>query len=182
MQKLAAEFGMTSLFPLRLVSKAWNDAFKDYSGDSRIIIEGESDLQRLITIMPNTSSLLISISSGSVEVSLSPLKECRQLTGLQLSYDSTEQHSEGTFMGIDSLPTTLKALSLRRAYAPPESFAEANFPAVTTLDYLIPRHRDGETCIVSELLQRMPSLKVILVLHTSFGFCLIHSSLGWLSS
>lgn len=160
LEKVAAEIGMTSLLSTRLVSKNWNAAFKDYSRTGTLNVQGDNDLAGLINIMPNISSLAIHIDSTGREVALSPLSGCKQLTCLQLRHDHTNRCSEGTFTGISHLPATLKILSLDRAYAPPESFTGTEFPGVTRLEYLVARHRDGSTCIVSELLQSLPSLKV----------------------
>ena len=151
---------MTSLFPMRLVSKAWNATFRDYSGTNKLTIEGESDLARLVKIMPNLSKLDILIESNGLEISLSPVSGCRQLSSLSLRYVGLDRHSEATFHHLGSLPSTLKTLSLDRAYVLPESFANDEFASLTKLEYLIARHREGSTCIVSELLQRLPNLKV----------------------
>ena len=163
LEKLAEEGGLRSLLPLRLVSKSWNATLQDYSRAGNFSVQGEADLARLIKIMPNFSSLAISMASGRNEVALSPLWGCKQLTDLQLRHADTNQRSEGTFNGLYYLPDSLKALSFDRAYAPPQSFANVRFTGVTKLEYLVARHRDGSTCIVSELLESLPNLRVRLL-------------------
>ena len=166
LEKLAAEGGLRSLLPLRLVSKNWDATLKDYSRGGNFTVQGEMDLAKLIKAMPNISNLAISIDSSGDTVVLSPLWGCKHLTGLQLRHaDRNQRSSEGTFNGLHHLPHTLKVLSFDRAYAPPQSFAE--FKNVTKLEYLVARHRDGSTCIVSELLQSLPKLKVRLLFCSS---------------
>ena len=75
--------GLRAILNMRLVSKSWHAAFKDYPGAAMCTINEHSDLSEMCGIMPAMSQLEIRVEGQQLE--LGHLQACTNLRSLSIT-------------------------------------------------------------------------------------------------
>ena len=139
LEKLQEAGGMNSAAVIRLVCKAWRDAFTHFPGSAGLFIADAADkpLERLCKLMPRVSDL--KIWNMSPQLDLSPLGSCCQPT--KLEYDGTDEnvanYSPSSFdCDLSLLPNSLRELKFEGFDLDQRSLGCVKFLAVTKLTCL----------------------------------------------
>ena len=108
--KLEYEGCEESVANMRLVSKAWNAAVRNYPGKLKDVqIREQRDIEDLCKAMPNMTGL--EISSAEEHIKFGPLASLTGLTNLGIEAGEKELH-----LDLSDLPISLRKLQLKAAY------------------------------------------------------------------
>lgn len=108
--KLEDEGCEESVANMRLVSKAWNAAVRNYPGKLKDVqIREHCDIEDLCKAMPNMTGL--EISSAEEHLDFGPLASLNGLTNLVIEAGEKELH-----LDLSDLPSSIRKLQLKAAY------------------------------------------------------------------
>lgn len=153
-EHVEASDGFHGILCLRLVSKAWLAAVREYPGSAEL----DSDLKELdslLRIMPRVTKLsLCSHLLSSKTINLSPLAQCKQLTSLEL-FDGSGGYESLTINVVGS-PNSFRELGVCNLRLGVGSFNNAA-SSITSLKLQRTKSvREDEW----EWVQNLPNLKV----------------------
>lgn len=111
MRVLERARGLRAILSMRLVSKSWHAAFKDYPGAAMCTINEHSDLSEMCGIMPAMSQLEIRVEGQQLE--LGHLQACTNLRSLSITcMNRGYQGYEKLIICLDSITNTVESLEL----------------------------------------------------------------------
>ncbi len=157
MAKLEEEAGIEEVADLRLVSKDWHAAFREYPCQFTHSVQGP-DTQRLLAIQPNISSLTMMCRHQNT-VDLGPLAAATHLTTLSLNgttFKNGDEYLE-PLVKLSKLPSTLLTLDLDSVFASPAYCEKLPCTSLTKLLFTGQQNTCSEIVL---LLQQLPGLRV----------------------
>lgn len=159
MQSLEVQGSIKGVLALRLVSKAWHDAFKHYPA-AVACIHPSDDLQTICSIMPCMASLQLydksppyADKSRHDPPDLHPLLGCIQLTRI----DFNDTYMSSACIDLACLPASLVEIKMTNFRATRTCFEHLQCSRLTKLDC---RNGDSPATEIWTLLQKLPHLKV----------------------
>lgn len=150
---------------LRLVNKAWRDAFKEYPAAHTYSITAKQ-LAELCALPFNLTSVDVTSLQGH-NFKLSPLSTACSLTSLSLhgkSFYAKGGDCMEPLAKLNKLPPSLKTLTLEAVDTDSAHYSDLAFTGLTCLS-LHYQCQSGKAEQVLKLLQHLPKLKVICFTH-----------------
>ena len=175
MRQIEMECGIKCVLTLRLVSKAWHDAFKNYPA-AVACIHPFDDLETISHIMPSVASLQIYEKSGH-GVDLNPVSRCTQLT--RIDFNNTSMSSAS--VDLACLPASLTEINMMYFRVDPTCLHDLQCSHLTKLDC---RNGDSPALEIWTLLQNLPHLKASPPAHSTSWllacFCFANLLIFWM--
>ena len=159
---LAQNDGLHMLLSMRRISKSWRAAISEYGGQVSLKARKQTNLSRLIKLLPRVSKLRIRPESAQC---VRPLSAYTSLSSLVYSqYKIRGSDEADLILDLGTLPSGLIDLALSGCHIAPASFSDLKCVCLTSLKLSVVSNPPGELC---ELLQRVPRLQVSLMAGTS---------------
>ncbi len=121
MQKLDNFGGLDAVLPVRLVSRAWHAAFKQFPGTATCKIDRHNDASAVCSIMPAMSSIEVRVEENRLD--LHQLYDCSNLRALSISKVNRKFPDEHPLtICLAQLPQKIQSLELwgAKMSAPPD--------------------------------------------------------------
>lgn len=166
LKKLEAHGYMRFLAVMRLVSKSWRAAVREYPAILGWSVDKLEDVSRLCALMPSMS--VIQASSEGREINLQPLSACSQLT-LVCLIGEPKMPSDVVCVDLAKLPASAKFVEMVDVKFSNSIFGSSSNPNVTQLNIV---NSQNEVEDISLLLGDLPGLQVsCCCIPTTIIFC-----------
>ena len=169
--KLASSIGSSNMAAVRLVSRSWHRAFREYPWQEYTNVSSSIQMEKICRVRPCMVSLYVE-SKRLGTIKLDCLSSLCHLTSLRLHgrafhrFDKDEYIE--TCVELGYLPSALKRLEMDSVYVDPGTLSSLHCPSLTHLEFAWEQNEDPE---IAELLHCLPSLKVHIQPYFVFRMC-----------
>lgn len=159
---------MRILAVMRLVSKSWHAAVREYPAVLGWSVDELEDVSELCALMPSMSG--IQAISEQNEIDLQPLSACSQLTDVSL-IGEPKMTSDVVYVDLSNVPLSVRSLAMNCVDFSGPTLSSDSSLNITNLD-ICDSQNDVED--VSSLLEDLPGLQVSRsLLHQAPAFALL---------
>ena len=158
MEKLEDSGDLRDVSDMRLVTKAWHTAFKEYPTDYDFGAD-EASLEQLLAIKPNLSKLEL-MNTRQHKVQLGLLTAASSLTSLHITgntWTDIANQALQPLVKLNKLPPSLQVLNLDSVYIHPAYVSKLVCTNLTDLSFSGQQNNGNN---VVELLTHLPKLEV----------------------
>ena len=151
--------GSSRMAAVRLVSRSWHKAFREYPWQESIVVSSSIQMEKTCQVRPGM--VLLEVESKRLgTIKLDCLSSLCHLTNLKLlgeAFNDIDDQYVETCVELGYLPSALKKLDMDTVYVDPGSLSSLHCPSLTYLAFAWEQNEDPE---IAELLCCLPSLKV----------------------
>ena len=150
--------GLHAKLILRLVSKWWEEAARQYTGKVYTAPQRQTDLRGLIKILPQIRELLV---KSRIAQHIEPVSALTQLSSLSISRSEARWcEREGGPLDMSLMPMGLVELKVSEYGVDPNSFQNLSSMRLTSLELASVQNSPTEIC---KLMECFPGLQVQIV-------------------